>query len=439
MDIDNTPSNGLDTLLKASLDGDLEIAERLSLVHLINKLLASETNQKRLIHDDKVDLVLGSLFRTFSEGKDPMEAVLSGRGQTKSEDFDEEQDLWTSRNNLVALLSDISTHPEFVERYEIFTGTSMIVWNLRYVMLSPLVPISQASCLMLGNLACSDDICIRMVKEVGIHEAASLIVKGTACMQLLHSALGLLRNLAVPADNKESLAMVGVIENAQKCLIGDYNPQIQLAAASLMRQMINGSMANIQRLLLMSSYVEDETSSMQTRLAILLRVYEKTNEIAIKTEIARAVIAVLRCVYGKDVDPLMRSAILVDLYSRHAHLVQPVMDMVIQSQYPVVRSEGWFALGVMSRDAAGREMIMKKGIAPNLYKLLEGTIRGRIGGDEHEQENAAAEEATELPVSNKPADAMTKDRDNALVLVYELSKIEVCLMILSCYTEPCNT
>ena len=382
--------------------------------------------------------MLGSLFRTFSEGKDPMEAVLSGLGQTTSEDFDEEQDLLTSRNTMVALLSDVSTHPEFVKKYKIFTDTSMIVWKLRYIMLSPLTHISQASCLMLGNLACSDDICIRMVKEVGIHEAASLILKEAADMHLLHSALGLLRNLAVPPDNKESVAMVGVIENAQKCLLENINPQIQLAAASLMRQMINGNMANIQRLLLMSNSVEDETGSMQTQLAVLLRVYDRTNEIAIKTEIARTVIAVLRCVYGKDVDSETRGAILADLYSHHVHLARPVVDMIIQSQYPVVRSEGLFALGVMSRDAAGQEMILRKGIAPDFYNVLRDSIQGHVAGDEHKQQNAATEQPTELPISDKPAETRTKDRDNALVLVHELSKIEVCFDGPIIFVKPCN-
>lgn len=64
--------------------------------------------------------------------------------------------------------------------------------------------------------------------------------------------------------------------------------------------------------------------------------------------------------------------------------------MVIQKQYPVVASEGWFALALLSREKRGAEKVVEQLDVELVKKVLE--------------------------------EETSKDRDNAGVLVLELRK-----------------
>lgn len=431
VDAKDAPENALQTLIKFSLKGDLEIAERLSLLHLTNKILALEENQRDLIDRAQVELGLGTLFRTYSEALDPMEVILSGVGQTRSEEPEEEKELVNARSTLVHLLSDISAQPEFAKKYEISMDPSTIAWKLKQAMISPVLNISQAACLMLGNLACTDDICIRMVKNIKIHEAASMVLKDAKDVQLLHAVLGLLRNLALPKDNKDSLATVGVIENLQRCWSMDINPQIQLAAASLIRQLAAGSITNTRRLLLVSRSLNDDNDATQTQLMCLMKVYEKSDQLPMRTEIARTIVALLRSIYSQVVDEATRTSILAEFYSSSNNLELPLIGMITQTQHHVVRSEGWFALGLLSKDRSGRGMILRHVSEPGFMDLLRNTILESV--PLNTQPELKGVEVGSAPAAPHNGITSTKDRENAMVVVYELTKFEVSSSAMLCF------
>jgi hypothetical protein len=80
--------------------------------------------------------------------------------------------------------------------------------------------------------------------------------------------------------------------------------------------------------------------------------------------------------------------------------------MVTQTQWPVVRSEGWFALALLASTKTGAEAVIDCLQKIDGFSLIEQTL------------------SAEEPASDKETDKdqWRKDRDNIVVLVQELLK-----------------
>jgi hypothetical protein len=78
------------------------------------------------------------------------------------------------------------------------------------------------------------------------------------------------------------------------------------------------------------------------------------DELPVKIEISRTIAALLRIIYAGP-EPIQE--FLTALLS-HSEVEEALWDMVRQEKYPVVRSEGWFALALLSRDREGAGRIL---------------------------------------------------------------------------------
>ena len=104
-------------------------------------------------------------------------------------------------------------------------------------------------------------------------------------------------------------------------------------------------------------------------------------------EISRTIAAILRLIYT---GPRPNIELLDKLLEHPTTIEAALWEMVKQEQYPVVASEGWFALALLSREPRGANRV-----ASMLdRKLLEKVFEEETG----------------------------RDRDNAGVLVVELKK-----------------
>lgn len=83
-------------------------------------------------------------------------------------------------------------------------------------------------------------------------------------------------------------------------------------------------------------------------LAEFLRIYAAAEELPTKTEIARTIAGVLRTLNSS---PTAAYPELETALYKHS-IARPLWDMVLQDKWPVVRSEGLFALALMARGAA---------------------------------------------------------------------------------------
>ena len=397
--------------------------------------LELERFQKILIARDLVTIPLLIIIRSFSP-QAPASPLLSVANlNTLVRDPEEEEQLSAVRSALIRALSDVSAVPEFGRRYPI--GSSLFDSLLRWLSSSG-VHFQICSCIMLGNLARSDMVCSSMVKDLHLHQILATLLKESSDLQVLHSVLGFLRNLALPIGNKDPMGAAGMIEAISRIWSMEFNVQLQYAAVGLTRQLLNGSIANVQRLLNPLSLDPDSPAHEKTYLSLLLSLFEKTDQTPTKLEIARIIAAIWRCLNVAD-QPLEIEdidTIIHKLFSKHSNVLVPLAMMVSQSQWPVLRSEGWFALALMARSKEGTAAINSVlGRVEFLGALVE-TITGKSMAVEVDNRTAASEpgsgsEPTEPGMRpNQREEMRMRDRENAMVLVSELLKNSVRLAYL---------
>ncbi|GAB1209556.1 hypothetical protein APSETT445_008337 [Aspergillus pseudonomiae] len=297
-------------------------------------------------------------------------------------------------------LAEISGASLFAEYYPLGSDLSGI---LRSWLQRTEDQLQICSCVMLGNLARSDEICQAMVRDLSIHRDLISIVKSDARGPVLHAALGFLKNLAIAGDNRLHLGQAGIIPAVSHLWEYETLPQVQFAATSIVRQVIIASFENVSQLLDISP--EDEHHS--TYLSQLLSLFNKTDSTPIRTEIGRIIASICRTLIPKSREQNEKAdATLKHLFSIHEGIAFPIGAMISQSQWPVVRSEGWFALALMassqSGSAAAVDCIEKMGLFPTLEQNLTAASLGSM------------DEADKLQ--------LIKDRDNIIVLIQEILK-----------------
>lgn len=350
-------------------------------------------------------------------------------------DAEEEEQLSAVRSALIRALSDVSAVPEFGRQYPI--GSSLFDSLLGWLSSSG-AHFQICSCIMLGNLARSDTVCSRMVQELHLHKILATLLQESSDLQVLHSVLGFLRNLALPTENKDPMGAAGMIEAISRIWSMEFNVQLQYAAVGLTRQLLNGSIANVRRLLNPLSLDPDSPAHEKTYLSLLLSLFEKTDQIPTKLEIARITAAIWRCLNTID-QPAENedvASIIHKLFSKHPNVLAPLAMMVSQSRWPVLRSEGWFALALVARSKEGTTAINRVlGRVEFLGALVE-TITGKSMAVEVDNRTIASElesgsESTEPGIRPNQRDEMRmRDRENAMVLVSELLKNSVRLAYL---------
>ena len=432
MDDSQSPENSVEVLLRATTRPDLEVDDCVSLVDSAVRHLKLERYQQYMISNDLCDVPLTFLVRSYYP-----EAALSGSNvptigsmAASVREPGEEEELSRARKSIVLTLSDVSALPEFTTRYSALDSAlieSLIKW------LSTSLPQLQlCSCIILGNLARSDDVCITMVSRLNLHRDLILILRASSDMQVVHSALGHLRNLALPQENKNILGDAGTIEALARFWTSESLPQISHLAAGVVRQLVNGSLANVRRLLASLSSDPESPAHSRTYLSLLLSVFEKSDEVTVKLEIARVVAAILRCIHSDhNLQPPARNDILHRLYSLHDNIGTPLGKMVSQSQYPIIRSEGWFAMALIARSQEGSAAIHGAISDVGIFSALEATVRGEPSLSSGQRSSTAGTPLGDVvsplsagtspgPSAQESQEMRVRDRQNAMVLVNEL-------------------
>jgi len=93
----------------------------------------------------------------------------------------------------------------------------------------------------------------------------------------------------------------------------------------------------------------------------------------VKVEISRTVAAILRNIYAGEKDGA-NQPLLTALLSHSPVVEEALWEMVRQDKYPVVRSEGWFALALFGREPQGAKRML-----PHLEaerELVKTTLEG---------------------------------------------------------------
>ncbi|KAF8250964.1 ARM repeat-containing protein [Wilcoxina mikolae CBS 423.85] len=400
-----TPESALETLLEYLETGDEGFDNTLSLVSILSSLLTIQRFQKLTLtkSDD------GALM--FPRILDLVEKTYQVTVDAEREAKDKSLVAY-ARNQLVEAVGEIATDTEFLEVNPLGGEVMERVSKWLQVQAGK-EELAVAACLVYGNVGRSDGVCIQLV-ETGVHKPLLQVVEDTAgkfeesvrrvrekkkddeeedvqveqlptgamSVGIIHAAVGVLKNLAIPPENKKLLVDASAFKAIRRMLEmeGVGVGQVWYSAVSLGRLLIVNSAEN-SRLLISAP------SPAETLLNLFLKRYTEVEELPVKTEISRTIAGILRVIYS---DEQPNQPLLDALLSHDENVEKTLWDMVKQEKYPVVSSEGWFALAMLAREPKGAGRVVEKLEEELVRKTLE--------------------------------EGQGKDRDNVGVLVVELRK-----------------
>lgn len=354
-------------------------------------------------------------FRTACVSNHLVEGLLSVLLQSFSVEIDnssaeETKALAQLRLKITQSLAEVSASPLFAEEYPLDSTLSQM---LKSWIVAEEDQLQVCACVMLGNLARSDEVCQLMVRDLEMHKELIAVLNSEARGAVLHSALGFLKNLAIAGDNRVSLAEAGIIPAVSRLWDFESVPQVQFAAATVTRLIVISSMDNIARLLARASQDPNvEPDQQSTLLSLLLALFKKTDSSPIKTEIGRTVASMCRTLSPKARAGDEQAVMLLDkLYGAHEDVARPIGAMITQTQWPVVRSEGWFALALMATNTYGCAAVADCLRNGEVMDILKSTMGATPAGQENTED--------------KDNPQITKDLENVFVLIQELLKNEV--------------
>ena len=383
----------------------------MSISNALLALLQSERFQRACITDRSVENVLSILQRSY---------------QFASSDIseDEEASLVQLRLKANQALSDISALPEFPVEFPL--SSPLINTLLKWLEKTREDQLQICACVVLGNIAREDRICEALVRDFKVHVRLVSVLNSDAKGSVLHAALGFLKNLAIPQGNREFLGNAGLIKAISRLWAFDSIPQVQFLAVSLTRQAVASSTTNIGHLLEPLSPDPDSPANSRTYLSLLLALFSKSDSSPIRTEIGRTIATISRSILRVGEQGIVSgdaAALAQNFFGLHEDVARPVGAMITQTEWPVVRSEGWFALALMASSELGSEAAADCIENMSVTGLLSDTVR-MVPPEKNDGEHAQA--ATERSMK-------TKDRDNVLILMHGLLKNSVW-----CLSSPKN-
>jgi hypothetical protein len=442
------PENTAIVLLRISSDREhpTDMDDFIALVNTAVAYLQHVKFQQALISQGALDSTLAVLVDSYTRF-DSHPLIGSPSTASSSPDQDDAKLLFDMRSNLNQVLSDVSALPEFKEAVPVVSPFSS---SLRRWLSSPQLQLQVCACIMLGNLARSDEACEEFVHTSQVHKPLITVLANANDSQILHAALGFLKNLALPMKNKEALGNAGIFEVLPRLWLLDTLQQIQFSSISLARQLIIGTFDNVRRVCQRLSDDQDSPAHMRSNLSLLIALFDRTDVEPIKMEISRLITAVCRVFntyQGRTPEDMER--IRKKFFDMHPDVGRPLGFMVSQTKWPLVRSEGWFVFALMARYPEGAqcisdlmqditvfqplvEMLTGKALidykpvsspSSEMSEMSPGSGSGAGVATAMSWESQTPESATiQSPGAGQEAEMARIDKENALVLISELLK-----------------
>lgn len=403
--IENSPDGTIVLIMDLALREDATFAQFTCLVTCLAQYLQTERFQNASIQYKLVEYITAVLQRSFSIEID----------DSITEDV---QLINQLRLKLNQILADISALPSFLDTYPI--GSPL--FNTLHSWLShPEEHLQICACIVLGNVARTDEACLQMCKDFEIHQSLIEIVNHSTIGGVLHAALGFLKNLAIAESHREMLGDADIIPAVSKVWTYDTVPQVQLAATSVTRLVIASNVKNVSKLLTSLSSDPDSPAHSRTYLSMLLSLCSRTDTAPIKTEIGRIVCSICRTLLSRTQKAQEQNLTLLNrVFDLHKDIAHPIGAMITQTDWPVVRSEGWFALALMASHDQGCLAVVDCLIDTDVFAQVEKTMD--VSDDEFASPSA---------VSSTQQSQRKGDMDNLVIMVKELLQKNVSFFFLS--------
>lgn len=383
------PDNAIAILCTASRTSELDVSNQVSLGTAIVALLKHEQFQKLAIMQDDIISILALIV--FSYTQDPANVTESREliemsVVHKKQEIEDEELLSNMRQSLSSSLWDLSSLPEFATKYLFSPHCNSNCLNVLLLWLQISEPQMQlCACYVFRNLAASDRACGMLVQESQIHIPLINILESSSDLPVLGEALRLLKNLALPTENKPLIGSSTAIDSVPKCWSRLSSPTLHQAAVGLFRILLRGCPSNIVQFLGLHSASHGFATSTEGSLFRLWSLYKSSTDIAIKVEVARTVVEIWRTAHReapKSVSSITEGTI-EQARRMHANIAEPVVVMIVESNNASLVTEGWFGLTLIAGSKEGSEIVSEALSAQKAWDMFVRTATGLEVGPEN--------------------------------------------------------
>ncbi|EGX91159.1 Armadillo-type fold domain containing protein [Cordyceps militaris CM01] len=430
---DDTVSALLSVAIHTPCKDDVE--EFASLGSVAIAYLAAARFQQLAITRDQVGLFLDAFHHAHT-----------GFDTARIDDPDLATALTQLRTSMLNMIAELTAQDAFPAAYPVTSAPARtaLTW-----LSSGDAALRAAACFTLGNLSRSDAAATALVEHHAPQTALAVLLADPAVKdaQLLHAALSLLKNLAIPAHNKPALRPLLDPVCVPHIYALDALPQVQYAAVSLTRLLLSNCPDNVSQFC--SEHIQEGAAAetdpgaaeKSDSVGDLIALFRRTDTEPTKVEAARAIAAICRVLHSNAAAQLLPrngasdSESRAEFYTRH-DVGTPLAFLVTQDKWHALRSEAWFVLALMSRSPDGSRVIAAIVQQEAVSARLSETITGRkadtrvtevVDEDKEEVESTTALSAAEgLALQPQQADPKQKEhiaaveRENALVMCTEL-------------------
>jgi hypothetical protein len=377
---------------------DQEFQQRIATPKLLDDLVALMLDFEARLEDEEIEAV----FQELATSKNS-ETVTS----------DEAQVLLLAQ--LIGSISAASCSDAFVQGFNI---RSPVIERLEAKLRAPWdasLPSTICACVMLGNLAMSDEVCIDMVKIMELHLQLIQILRWSDKPALLYAAAGFMRHLTFPEANRALLADAGLMEACCRMLVLE-DPSVRGETAAMLCKLVTNNFHNIEKVMYetVGDATQAEDANVGEDTVIFTHIVEQalapsaplpsTTMKNAMIELGRTIVAMLRYLgrpnAERDVEPVQLQILQTPLIAR------AISQLVRQQFYPEAKSEGLLGLGLLAQTLEGAAQIADE--IKEDSKLLEII-----------KEYANATDAG-LPQQAATATPASRDHQNAIVLLQAL-------------------
>jgi hypothetical protein len=360
-------------------------------------------------------------FESRITSKD-IEAVFQELAITKTEDTQQSDETTVLLlSQLINSISSLSATDAFAQNFDV---RSPVIERLRAKMKYPTdkSPSAVCACVMLGNLAMSDEVCIDMVSIMELHLPLRDMLLFDSHSALLYAALGFLRHLAFPEANRGLLGDAGVIEACHGFVTGKgEDPAVRGEIAALVGKLVTNCPKNIQRVVYArlnegSSEPselpgkEEKEGDASTCLEDLVKhsllpgkPLPSTSMKNMVIETGRTIVSILRFLGRANTDTTLDPNAIRARMFECPDIAKPLTKLVRQRFYADARSEGLLGLGLMAQSSEGAARVI-------------GEVKEDAGLLEAIKEFAEGKDGS----SEGPGQAAGRDYQNAMVMLQAL-------------------
>ncbi|CAG8436217.1 8026_t:CDS:10 [Ambispora gerdemannii] len=207
---------------------------------------------------------------------------------------------------------------------------------------------------------CADTNCVKLVHEFKVVESLVNALKTSENnIKLQHAVVGIIKNLAIPVQNKSLIGSHGIIELVSPLLDPEVIQPIQLGVIGILKHLSSGDVLNSKRIILGEKSYTSETA-METKpptpLVRLLILTQKTDDISIRSEGTRTLVNLIKTSVSAAKTQQTHVLDVTTLRSilNTSEIIRPIYDMIIESKYPVLQNEGVIGLTLLVLDDSAK-------------------------------------------------------------------------------------